>query len=328
MVTSYIRRAGAAVTRCCPVPSQLDAGTTIGDEAPHEATELLWKSILGLYRAGTHPAIQVCIRHRGEVVLDRSIGYARGVSPGREIDELDAVPVDLDTPINLFSAGKAVTTMVMHKLEEQGLLGLDDPVAEHVAGFARHGKERITIRQVLTHRAGIPSLPSHAFDLDILADPDRVADLVCDLKPTRPAGGAPAYHTVTGGFVMEAVTRTTTGLSLRDVLRKEVKEPLGLRWFDYGVALEDVDLVAANVNTGFPLTPLLSRHFRRLIGRDWSEIVDLSNDPRFLAGVIPSGNVITTARRRGGVLPVPDRRRNPGRNPCVRARDGGPSCRR
>ena len=296
MVTSYIRRAGAAVTRCCPVPSQLDAGTTIGDEAPHEATELLWKSILGLYRAGTHPAIQVCIRHRGEVVLDRSIGYARGVSPGREIDELDAVPVDLDTPINLFSAGKAVTTMVMHKLEEQGLLGLDDPVAEHVAGFARHGKERITIRQVLTHRAGIPSLPSHAFDLDILADPDRVADLVCDLKPTRPAGGAPAYHTVTGGFVMEAVTRTTTGLSLRDVLRKEVKEPLGLRWFDYGVALEDVDLVAANVNTGFPLTPLLSRHFRRLIGRDWSEIVDLSNDPRFLAGVIPSGNVITTAR--------------------------------
>ena len=295
MVTTHIKTMSDAVTRCCPIPDQLEAVTTIGHEAPHDATEVLWDAVVALYRTGVHPAIQVCIRHRGEVVLHRSIGYARGVAPGRPIDDSDVVPVDLDTPINLFSAAKAVTTMVMHKLEEQGVLSLDDRVADHVPGFARHGKGHITIRQVLTHRAGIPSLPSHAFDLDLLADPERVVQMVCDLEPTRAAGGAPAYHAITGGFVMEAVARSATGHSLRELLRTEVKEPLGLQWFDYGVAPDEVDQVADNVITGFPLTPLMSRHFCRLLGRGWEEVIGLSNDPRFLSGVIPSGNVIVTA---------------------------------
>ena len=284
-----------AVTRRCPIPDQLEAVTTIGPEAPHDATETLWDSIVALYRTGVHPAIQVCIRHRGEVVLHRSIGYARGVAPGRPIDDSDVVPVDLDTPVNLFSAAKAVTTMVMHKLEEQEVLSLDDRVADHVPGFAAHGKGDITIRQVLTHRAGIPSLPSHAFDLDLLADPN-VWSRWCAISNQHARGRwRAAYHAVTGGFVMEAVARSATGHSLREVLRVEVKEPLGLQWFDYGIAPDEVDQVAHNVITGFPLTPLMSRHFRRLLGRGWEEVIDLSNDPRFLSGVIPSGNVIVTA---------------------------------
>lgn len=295
MAPKQLRNLSDAITRRCPVPDDLETVTTIGRETPHDATESLWGSVVGLYRTGVHPAIQVCIRHRGEVVLHRSIGHARGVAPGRPIDDAKAVPVDLDTPINLFSAGKAVTTMTMHKLEEQGLLDLDDRVADHVPGFDRHGKGHITIRQVLTHRAGIPSLPPDAFDLDLLADPEWVIEMLCDLAPSRAAGGAPAYHAITGGFVMEAVARHTTGHSLRDLLRTGVKEPLGLQWFDYGVTPGHVDQVASNVITGFPLTPLLSRHLRRLLGRDWEEVVDLSNDPRFLSGVIPSGNVIVTA---------------------------------
>lgn len=295
MVTSHVGTMSNVVTRCCPIPDDVDSVTTIGAEAPHDATDALWDSIVGLYRTGVHPAIQVCIRHRGEVVLDRSIGYARGVAPGRRIDDADVVPVNLQTPVNLFSAGKAVTTMMMHKLEEQGVLRLDDRVADHVPGFARHGKGEITIRQVLTHRAGIPSLPSYAFDLDLLADPDRVLEMVCDLEPTHAVGGAPAYHAITGGFVMEAVARSASGQSLRDLLRTEVKVPLGLRWFDYGVAPDEVDQVAHNVITGFPITPLISLLVRRALGRSWDDVVDLSNDPRFQSGVIPSGNVVVTA---------------------------------
>ena len=295
VLTAPLRRMGDGLTRCCPVPDDLDAVTSIGDEDTHDATEALWRCVIALYRTGVHPAIQVCIRHRGEVVLHRSIGYGRGVVPNRPIDEAEAVPIAVDTPVNLFSAGKAVTTMMMHKLEEEGVIHLDDPVADHLPGFGRHGKGRITIRQVLTHRAGIPSLPREAFDLDLLSDPETVAEMVCDLRPTRSIGGAPAYHAVTGGFVMESVTRHVTGQSLRELLRARVKEPLGLRWFDYGVAADQADLVAHNVITGFPVTPLLSRHLRRLLGRSWDEVIELSNDPRFLSGVIPSGNVIVTA---------------------------------
>ena len=295
MVTTSIRDLSAPLTRCCPVPDRPEDVTTIGRESPHDATDELWRSIVALYRTGVHPAIQVCIRHRGEVVLHRSIGHARGVAPGRPIDGPDVVPIGLDTPVNLFSGAKAVTTMVMHKLEEQGVLDLDDRVAAHLPDFARHGKGDITIRQVLTHRAGIPSLPPHAFDLDLLADPERIVEVVCDLEPTRASGGAPAYHAVTGGFVMEAVARSTTGHSLRELLRTMVKRPLGLRWFDYGVAPVEVRQVAENVITGFPVTPLLSRHLRRLLGRGWEDVIALSNDPRFLTGVIPSANVIVTA---------------------------------
>ncbi|MDH3754230.1 MAG: beta-lactamase family protein [Acidimicrobiia bacterium] len=295
MVTTSIVRLGESIIRRCPIPSDVDAVTTIGAEAPRDGIEAVWARIVTLYRTGVHPAVQVCLRHRGEVVLHRSIGHARGVAPGQPIDDADAVLVDLDTPVNLFSAAKAVTTMTMHKLEELGVLDLDDRIAGHLPDFARHGKHRITIRQVLTHRAGIPSLPSHAFDLDLLADADGVDELVCDLEPTRTAGGPPAYHAVTGGFVMDSVARAVTGRSLRDILKAEVKEPLGLKWFDYGVAPDQTDAVAHNVTTGFPLTPLMSRHFRRLLGRGWEEVIELSNDPRFLRGVIPSGNVIVTA---------------------------------
>lgn len=135
-----------------------------------------------------HPGIQICIRHHCDVVLDRAIGHARGVVPGKRFDPERAVPLTLDTPINLFSAAKAVTGMVMHKLEEMGALDLDDEVAKHLPGFEQHGKDRITIRHVLTHRAGIASMPAADFDLDRLSDPDEIERIVCGLRP--------AFHSV------------------------------------------------------------------------------------------------------------------------------------
>ena len=201
-----------------------------------------------------------------------------------------------DTPVNLFSAAKAVTAMAMHKLEELGALDLDDPVAEYVAGFERHRKGSITIRQVLTHRAGIPTFPARAFDLDLLTDHERLTQILCDLRPSSPPGATPAYHAVSGGFVMEAVARGAADRSLRDVLATEIKEPLGLGWFDYGVAPEHAQLVAQNVETGLPVGPALGTFMRRVLGRGWSRVLRMSNDPRFLSGVIPSANVIVTAR--------------------------------
>ena len=124
------------------------------------------------------------------------------------------------------------------------------PSREHLPGFERHGKERITIRHVLTHRSGVAAMPAAAFDLDVLGDPDEIERIVCGLRPTTLPGTMPQYHAVTGGLIMEAVARRAAGRSLRDVLATEIKEPLGLDWFDYGVAPEDVDRVARNVETG------------------------------------------------------------------------------
>ncbi|MCU0269733.1 MAG: beta-lactamase family protein [Acidimicrobiales bacterium] len=288
---------GTHVARVVRVPGDVDDLVTRGAETTTDVdVERLWSRVLDLYRSGVHPGIQLCVRHRGDVVLDRAVGHARGVRPGRRLDHPDAVPMGIDTPVNLFSAGKAVTAMVMHKLEEQGALTLDDPVVAHLPAFGRHGKHEITLRQVLTHRAGIPVLPPEAFDLDLLADHDRIEALVCDLVPAAPPGGPPAYHAVSGGLVLEAVTRRVTGRSLRDVLRDEVKEPLGLEWFDYGVGPDDTHRVAHNIITGLPNLPPLGWAIERALGVGWDRAVRLSNDPRFAQAVIPSANVVVTAR--------------------------------
>ena len=284
------------VTRRHGVPKDLDKVSVIGDEAGSpEQADALWERVQAIYRTGMHPGIQVCIRYQGDVVVNRAIGHAQGVQPGHRFDPDQAVPMDLDTPINLFSAAKAVTGMVMHKLEEMGVLSLEDRVSDYVPDFAHHGKGDITLEQVLSHRAGIPTLPKEAFDLENLTDPDWMEDMVCELEPSGVVGGSPAYHAVVGGFIMEVVAQHASGRSLREVLEEEIRRPLGLDWLHYGVELEDADLVAHNVETGFPLILPLEMVFRRALGTRYGHVLHLSNDPRFLGAVIPSGNVITTA---------------------------------
>lgn len=297
MALPVVERAIGLAARSCSVPDDLAPITHRGDEqGDSDVADAIWSLVEPVYRSGMHPAIQVCIRHRGEVVIDRAIGHARGNLPGRRFDPAAAVPLTVTTPINLFSAAKGVTAMTMHKLEEQGVLSLDDRVADHIPGFERHGKGAITIRDVLSHRAGIPTLPPEAFDLDLLTDHDAVEQLLRDLRPSRERGGSPAYHAVTGGFVMEAVSRRASGRSLREVLATEIKEPLGLDWLDFGVGPDDAEHVAKNIETGFPLGLAVGSFLKRAVGEAWTPLLRMSNDDRFLTGVIPSGNAIVTAR--------------------------------
>src|SRR5438132_2755772 len=100
----------------------------------------IWRAGVDLYRSGVHPALQLCVRRRGEVVLDRAIGHARGNGP-QDPPDADAVLVTPETPFCVYSASKAVTAMVVHLLHERGVLSIEDPVAKHIPEFAAHGKE-------------------------------------------------------------------------------------------------------------------------------------------------------------------------------------------
>src|SRR5436309_11210729 len=95
------------------LPSDLDSVTTVGAEGdPREgglsdaAIERIWHSAVDLYRSGVHPAVQVCIRRHGAVVLDRAIGHARGNGPqdGPDANKVLATP---DTPFLIYSGSKA-----------------------------------------------------------------------------------------------------------------------------------------------------------------------------------------------------------------------------
>ena len=285
----------------CPVPWDVEEVQVTGEEIDSrevgiepEAVETVWHAVERLYRTGLHPAVQICIRRGGRVILHRALGHAAGNAPD-DAPDAPKVPIALDTPVNIFSASKAVTAMVIHKLDERRVLHLEDRVCDYIPEFARYGKHHVTLRHILSHRAGIPNLPSDALDLDLLGQPEKLTELLCEAKlQTRP-GRMLAYHAVSGGFVLAEVVRRATGHDIRTVLEREIRDPLGFRWLSYGVRPEDVGRVARNAFTGPPPLPPLSTLLRRALGTNIRHIVELSNDPRFLTAIMPSANVMTTA---------------------------------
>lgn len=291
---ALIDRTTEVVARKIRATRHVDGITDIGTERGGDGAERIWQRVVALYASGMHPAIQVCVRHRGEVIIERALGHAQGVEPGKRPSP-EARRLHVDTPINLFSAAKPVAAVVMHKLQQDGVLNLDDPVSEHVPDFARHGKDKITINQVINHTAGIPKLPAEALDVELLGDSEVIDEYIRDLKITGKHDGPPYYHAISGGFVLDAVARHATGKSLQQMLREDFKQKLGLQWFDFGVSAEESADVAHNLATGFRLGPVLKPLFGRLLGLPWDDAIRLSNDPRFLQGVIPSGNLISTA---------------------------------
>lgn len=251
----WLSRAPLSFMNRCAVPADLDKVSHRGIEddlagtgVDHEAIERIWQATLALYRTGTMPAIQLCIRRRGRVVLNRSIGHARGNAPG-DPPELEKTPVTPGTPINVFSAAKLVTAMLIHKLDERGVLHLEDRVCDFIPPFAQHRKQWITLRHLLSHQAGIPNIPRGAMDLDLLSRPDDLTRLLCEMEPETRAGSLVAYHAISTGFLLAEVVRRATGRSIRDLLESEFREPMGLQWLHYGVAPEDVDRVAQNAFT-------------------------------------------------------------------------------
>src|SRR5690349_22890249 len=101
------------------VPADLESVTARGDEdhsgIDPAAVDRIWDAARHWYSAGMQPAIQVCLRRNGAVILDRAIGHAWGNGPGDPVDA-EQIPVSTETPFCVYSAAKAITTTVTHML--------------------------------------------------------------------------------------------------------------------------------------------------------------------------------------------------------------------
>jgi CubicO group peptidase (beta-lactamase class C family) len=283
------------------VPRNLKAITAVGEEHEPQAAGLdeatidrIWGSVREFYRSGVHPAIQLCLRRNGKVIIDRAIGHARGNGPD-DPREAPKVPVTTDTPYCVFSTSKGITAMVIHLLQDRGALDIFDRVTDYIPEYGSHGKGETTIAHVLAHRAGVPGLPREMLDLDRVSDREFVTKMICDAKPSLKPGTLLAYHAVSGGFILGEIVERVTGKTIRQVLAEEILDPLGFRWGNYGVRPEDVEQVGLNYQTGPRLLPPLSTLVTRVLSQPIDKVIELSNDPRFLTAVIPSANVIVTA---------------------------------
>lgn len=258
-----------------------------------DASRRIWRCVERLYTTRMNPAINVCIRVDGQVLLDRALGHARGNHP---LDGPGAVPVRStpDTPFCLFSASKAVTAMVIHLLDDRGVLHVGDRVCDYIPEFAKHGKDWVTIRHVLTHRAGIPAVAG-ANQLDLLHDPDELIARMCEAKPVFKPGRRLAYHAITGGFVLGEIVRRATGRDIRTWLGDEILAPLGFTGMNYGVPEDQVHTVAENAFTGVPARGPIAYLARRALGANLDEAPVLANGVPWLTAQVPSGNIVSSA---------------------------------
>lgn len=296
------------------MPADLDAVTAIGEEDHSEidqaSVDRIWQAARHWYQAGMHPAIQLCIRRNGKVVLNRAIGHGWGNAPTDEPDA-EKIPVATGTPFCVYSAAKGITATVVHMLVDQGVFALDDRVCEYIPSYTSHGKDKTTIRHVLTHSAGVPFPTGPKPDLRRADDHDYAQEQLGKLRPLYPPGRMHMYHALTWGPLMREIVYAAAGKDIRDILAAEILEPLNFRWTNFGVAPEDIPLVAPSHPTGKPLPPAIAAIFRKAIGGTVHEIIPYTNTPAFLSTVVPSSNTISTADelsrfaeiwRRGGEL--------------------------
>jgi CubicO group peptidase (beta-lactamase class C family) len=251
----------------------------------------------------------VCIYHRGRKVVDLWAGSR---------DE-ERRPWRADTLAMSFSTTKGLVATALHVLVDRGLLDYDDPVSKHWPEFAQHGKDVITVRDVLSHRAGLPQLRSLLDRSERILDWGHMVRALERAVPRLRPGGAPAYHAFTFGWLAGELVQRVSGRSLMEVIRDEIGRPLGVE-ADLHIGSESPEVHARLATLGPRPAPgrisrlATSRGVAAGLGRLWrptrlpfdpllmqdalipGEDADLVFDRRILAAPIPAANGLFTAR--------------------------------
>jgi len=165
-----------------------------------------------------------CSAYRdGRTVVDLWGGYRDGVS---------RAPWLGDTLVPMFSTTKGVASMAVAVAHSRGLLDYDAPVASYWPEFAAAGKQAVTVRQLLSHQAGLCAIDER-LELADLLDLDRVADVIARQRPAWAPGTRHGYHGITlGWYEGELIRRVDPGgRSLGRFFADEVAAPLGLDFF-------------------------------------------------------------------------------------------------
>lgn len=287
------------VPRSLPTVTTIERAQEINPESlgmAAESAEAIWRSVEGIYKTGTHPGISICMRRRGQVILQRAIGHSLGNGPNEK--GLEKVLMRPDTPVCYFSASKAVTALLIHMLNEDKLVNLHDPISFYAPEFGQNGKKNITIHQVLSHRSGVPGLPK-GLPVETLWDNDQIWQLLCEAEPDSAKGDKLAYHALTGGYILERVVEHVTGKNIQHLLDVRLRKPMKMKYFRYGVEDKYASNVADNYATGlkpfFPVSYILER----ALGGPLDQVEVVSNDSQFKRAVIPAGNIMGTAEEMG-----------------------------
>jgi CubicO group peptidase (beta-lactamase class C family) len=180
----------------------------------------------------------VCVYHRGRTVVDAWTG----------VTDRDGTPWRADTLAVSYSTTKGVTATALHICVDRQLLDYDDRVADHWRAFAQHGKDAITVRQVLCHESGLYDVASFLERPDQITDWDAMVTGLERMVPAHEPGTANGYHAVTFGFIVGEIVRRVSGLGITEFVRKEIAEPLDLDGCYIGLPREEFGRLAQTVS--------------------------------------------------------------------------------
>lgn len=157
---------------------------------------------------------------------------------GRKVVDLWAGTRDIDgtepwergTAQVVRSATKGVAAAAVLLLHQRGELDLDAPVAEYWPEFKARGKERVLVRQVLNHRAGLPVIDRPLTPEEAL-DPLKGPEAVAAQAPVWEPGTDHGYHALTYGWMLDELVRRVTGLGAGAWIAREIAGPLGAEFW-------------------------------------------------------------------------------------------------
>jgi CubicO group peptidase (beta-lactamase class C family) len=162
----------------------------------------------------------VCAYYHGQKVVDLWGGVR---------NTLTGEPWQDDTMVIVYSATKGLAAMTLAIAHSRGCLDYDERVCAYWPEFAQQGKERITVRQLLAHQAGLYAL-DEPVTRELVADLDRLTVVLARQKPAWEPGTRQAYHAITLGFYESELLRRIDPhhRSLGRFFQDEIATPLGL----------------------------------------------------------------------------------------------------
>ena len=210
-----------------------------------------------------------------------------------------------DTLAAVFSAGKAMATLCVLLLVQRAQVDLDAPVSRYWPEFAAAGKDVVTLRMLLSHRAGLPALRRDLPERSMY-DRELMVEALAAEEPWWEPGSTHGYHVNTFGFLTGEVVRRVSGTSIGEFFRQEVARPLGAD-FHFGLAALDDSRTAdyllggesgEGVNERLPEEPDEQRRFllaRAYLNPPGMSGVGTVNTRAWRAAEIPSANGHATA---------------------------------
>ena len=176
---------------------------------------------------GLLPSAQVAIARQGTLAGLRTFGSA--VQGGAEKPATD------ETLYSIFSSTKAVVAVAIWLLVEDGLLKLDERVADIIPEFATNGKEAVTVEQVLLHTSGFPYAP---FRPEHWGDREKLLDAFGRWRLNWEPDSRYEYHPTSAHWVLSEIINRRAGMDFRDFIRRRVTGLMGLNELFVGLPPE------------------------------------------------------------------------------------------